>query len=191
MKTRIASSAAIAAALVFGLTGCGLVAPQATLTPYAPSDGIDVNVEGAKVRNLMLIADESGENFNVVFTGVNTGSSAVPLTINFEAEGSARASADFDLEPGSTIFGPVDAEQEPVLISLSDVQPGESVTAYFQTPGGDEVERDVPVLDGTLKEYKDLVVSQNSVAEDEADSENSGNATNGDEGATSEQSDTE
>ncbi len=157
MKNRIASSAAIAAALALGLTGCGLIAPQATMTPYAPSDGIDVNVEGAKVRNLMLIADETGENFNVVFTGVNSGSSSVPLTINFEGE-SSQASADFEIEPGSTVFGPLDEEHPPVLVSLGGLEPGATVSAYFQTPGGDEVQREVPVLDGTLAEYRDLVV---------------------------------
>lgn len=181
MKTRIASSVALAAALALGLTGCGLIAPQATLTPYAPSDGIDVNVEGAKVRNLLLVADESGENFNVVFTGVNTGSSTVPLTITFEGEGSDRATAEFELEPGSTVFGPLDADQAPVLVSLRDVVPGSLVSAYLQTPGGDEVQRDVPVLDGELEEYKDLVVGNGIVDFGDEKAGENGTSSEGDE----------
>ena len=48
---RIASSVALAAALALGATGCGLIAPQGTTEQYAPSDGIDVSLEGVEIRN--------------------------------------------------------------------------------------------------------------------------------------------
>jgi hypothetical protein len=169
LKTRrIASSIALAAAITLGATGCGFVVPQATTEPYAPSDGIDVSVAGTEVRNLMLIADESGENFNVVFTGVNTGTEAVDLRIAFVSEdGSAKASADFTLEPGSTLFGDPEGTVAPVLISLPDVIAGSTVTAFLQVPGGADVEREVPVLDGTLAEYRTFVISPEDVAVEE------------------------
>ncbi len=166
MKTRrIASSIALAAAITLGATGCGFFVPQATTEPYAPSDGIDVTVAGAEVRNLMLVVDESGENFNVVFTGVNTGTAAVDLRITFVAEDvAAEASADFTLKPGSTLFGDPEGTVAPVLISLPDVIAGSTVTAFLQVPGGADVERQVPVLDGTLAEYRNFVISEKSVA---------------------------
>ena len=158
MKIRIASSIALAAGLALGLTGCNLMAPQATTVPYAPSDGIDVDLEGAYVRNMLLIADESGENFNVVFTGVNNGTEDVRVTVNFVNQGSQQAAAEFTIEPGTTEFGNPEGDIPPTLVSLPDVIAGSTVDAYFQIPGANEVQRDVPVLDGTLSEYADYVL---------------------------------
>lgn len=158
MKIRIASSLALAAALALGVTGCSLIAPQGTLEPYAPSDGIDVSVEGVHVRNILLIADESGENFNVVFSAVNRTGAPQDLSISFVGEGSQQARAEFTVPEGSTRFGNPDGDEAPVLVSIPDLKPGATVTAYFQAPGASEVERAVPVLDGTLAEYRAYVL---------------------------------
>ncbi|QZY53008.1 DNA modification methylase [Leucobacter tenebrionis] len=158
MKIRIASSVALAAALALGATGCSLIAPQGTLEPYAPSDGRDVSTEHVDVRNIMLVADETGENFNVVFSAVNRSGSDQQLTINFVGEGSASASAEFDVPEGNTRFGNPEGEQTPVLVALPGVEVGSTVTAYFQVAGTPEVEYEIPVLDGTLAEYRDYVL---------------------------------
>lgn len=179
MKTRIASSLALAAVIALGATGCSLFAPQGTLDPYAPSDGIDVTLDGVDVRNLMLISDEGGENFNVVFTGVNKGSEATDVRISFVDEGgAATANADFSVAPGTNLFGDLtglvitadasdstdgDAElgiempENVQIVSLPGVRAGATVTAYLQVAGGQDVQREVPVLDGTLAEYQAFV----------------------------------
>lgn len=157
---RIASSVALAAALALGATGCSLIAPQGTTEPYAPSDGIDVNLEGVDIRNLLLVADESGENFNVVFTAVNGGDAPALVRITFVAEGgSAEASADFLVEPGLTAFGNPEGDIVPTLVSIQGAVAGGTANAYFEVSGGAEVNREVPVLDGTLPEYRDYVIS--------------------------------
>lgn len=173
MKLRTVSAIVLAAGLTVGASGCSLIAPVATSIPYAPSDGIDVSVGGADVRNMMLIADESGENFNVVFTGVNIGSSDIELTVNMEHGGSGFASADFTIEPGTTLFGDPEGDEEPTLVTLDDVQPGETVTAFFQVAGVDEVEHNIPVLDGTLQEYRDFAISDSEVSMDSDEEESS------------------
>lgn len=182
MKTRrIASSIALAAAITLGATGCGFSVPQATNEPYAPSDGIDVSVAGVEVRNLLLIADEKGENFNVVFTGVNTGTTPLDLRITFVGKsGSTEASADFTVEPGSTLFGDLEGDTAPVIVSIPDLAAGDTVSAFLQVPGGADVEREVPVLDGTLLEYESFVPSPADVAEAEKLSTESVDANNTD-----------
>lgn len=155
---RIASSVALAAALALGATGCGLIAPQGTTEQYAPSDGIDVSLEGVEIRNLLLVADESGENFNVVFTGVNNGDAPSLLRITFVTDGS-EASGDFLLVPGRNSFGNPDGEVAPTLVSIKGATAGATVNAYFEVAGGAEVNRQVPVLDGTLAEYRPYVLS--------------------------------
>jgi hypothetical protein len=174
LKTRrIASSLALAAVLAVGATGCGLAAPQGTTQDYAPSDGIDVNVGTLKVRNLLLIADETGENFNVVFTGVNDGEAPGLLRVVFVSEeASSEASADFLLEPGLTMFGDPNGATAPTLVTIPNLKPGATIDAYFEVAGGGEVQRQVPVLDGTLAEYRDLVLSPSQmIIEDDVELE--------------------
>lgn len=188
MKTRrIVSSVAVAAAIVLGATGCGLMAPQGTTEPYAPSDGIEFNLPGADVRNLMLIADESGENFNVVFTGVNTTDAPVLLRMVFVGVGgTSEATADFELAPGTTVFGNPEGDIAPTLVSIPKLEAGATVEAYFEVAGGGEVNRQVPVLDGTLAEYRAYVLSPSQVrsiekeADAQANQDGTGNAAEAD-----------
>ncbi|QBE48564.1 DNA modification methylase [Leucobacter triazinivorans] len=158
MKIRIASSVALAAALALGATGCSLIAPQGTLKPYAPSDGVDVTVESVDVRNILLIADETGDSFNVVFGAVNRTGETQDLAINFMGEGSQQDRAEFTVPTGNTLFGDPDGDESPVLVSLPGLEPGATISAYFQVPGASEVEYEVPVLDGTLEEYRRYVL---------------------------------
>ena len=182
-KTRIASSLALAAAIAIGATGCAMFAPQGTTDAYAPSDGIDVNIEGLQVRNLMLIGDAAAENFNVVFSAVNTTASPQKLNIDFTgADGAALASAAFTVQPGGQQFGDLQATTETMIvddsatsqsgssaspnvqiISIPGLKVGATVTAYLQIAGGQDVQRQVPVLDGTLAEYQRFVPLAGSV----------------------------
>ncbi|KTR82134.1 hypothetical protein [Leucobacter chromiiresistens] len=170
MKTRIASTVAVAAAIVLGATGCSLVAPIATATPYGPSDGVNVDVGAVDVRNIMLVADESGENFNVVFGAVNQSGEPQDLTITFIGSGSQQASAEFEVPTGNTLFGDPEGEQTPVLVTLDGLEVGSTIEAYFQIAGSPEVPYQVPVLDGTLEEYRQYVLPENFSAEENSDS---------------------
>lgn len=159
MKTlRIVSSVALAAAIAVGATGCNLIAPQGTTEVYAPSDGVDVNLSGVDVRNILLVEDDSGQNFNVVFTGVNSGEAPALLRITFTS-GNAEASGDFQLEVGSTSFGNPSSEIAPTLVTLPGAQAGGTVEAYFEVAGGGTQKLEVPIVDGTLEEYRDYVLS--------------------------------
>lgn len=149
LKTRIAPALALAAAVALGTTGCGLMVPQATTFEYAPSDGIDVDLAGVDVRNLLLVAGDSSAN--VVFTGVNNGDDSVRVSIKFVEDGSQLAQKNFNVDQGSTPFG----VESPEIVEL-DLLPGSMITAFLEA-GGTEVERQVPVVDGSLAEYEALV----------------------------------
>lgn len=164
MKIRIASSIALAAALTLGATGCSLIAAQDTLIPYAPSDGVDANVSGVEVRNLMLISAESGEQQNVVFTGINSGEKAQQLTISFMADGQQVATSEFEVPAGTTKFGDPEGEPTPVLVKIPEAKPGTLVDAYLSTAGSAEIQHRVPVLDGSLQEYRPYVLTAEQVA---------------------------
>ncbi len=169
MKTRrIASSIALAAAIALGATGCSMIAPQGTTHPYAPSDGIDVTIEQVALRNLLLVADESGDNFNVVFAGVNNTTDDLVVSMTF-AHDSTEARADFLLVPGLSSFGNPEGEIAPTLVSLPGLKAGATVEVYFEVAGGGEAKYEVPVLDGTLSEYKDYVLSASQLRKIERD----------------------
>lgn len=174
MKIRIASSIALAAALALGATGCSLIAPQGTLEQYAPSDGVSVNVGGVNVRNILLIADETGENFNVVFTAVNRTGEEQDLAVSFTGAGSSDARAEFTVPKGNTAFGDPEGEQDPVLVTLSDLRPGQTAEAYFQVPGASEEAHKIPVLDGTLEDYRRYVLPANFADDEDADTAKTG-----------------
>lgn len=152
LKTRFAL--ALAAALVLGTTGCGLIVPQATTEEYSPSDGIDVTLPNVDVRNLLLVTSDDSDETNIVFTGVNNGQDPVRLNIAFVADDEQQARETFRIAPGITVFGPADDEQ--VIVEIPDLLPGSMITAYIESDGTEE-ERQVPVVDGTLKEYRSLV----------------------------------
>lgn len=149
LKTRIAPALALAAAVALGTTGCGFMVPQATTHEYAPSDGIDIDLPGAHVRNLLVVAGD--DEANVVFTGVNNGDSTTKVTITFVDGGTKLASETFSLEPGSTPFG----VETPEIVEVS-LKAGSMVTAFVEN-SGEEIEREVPVVDGTLDEYAPLL----------------------------------
>lgn len=158
MKTRrIASSLALAAALALGATGGSLIAPQGTRS-NPTRQAMVLMSENIAVRNLLLIADESGENFNVVFTGVNNSADDAIVRITF-VNGSNEASADFNLAPGSTSFGNPGSDVAPQLVSIAGLKAGATVEAFFEVAGGGETQYKVPVLDGTLAEYQQYVLS--------------------------------
>jgi len=150
LKTRIVPAIALAVGVALGATGCGMLVPQATTYEYAPSDGINVDLPGVSVRNLLVLQEDG--DANVVFTGVNSGEEQVRMSIKFVQDGSQIAQRTFDIEPGLNTFG-VDA---PETVSLDGVQTGSMVTAFIEG-GGQEFEREVPVLGSELEEYSELV----------------------------------
>lgn len=107
--TRIFSAAALSAGLLLGLTGCGLVAPQATTEDYAPSDGVQFTLDGVAVRNLLLIETAEEETFNVVMSTANTSGEEKMLQIHFTTD-SGQVATEFSVPTGLTGFGNPAAE---------------------------------------------------------------------------------
>ncbi|GAA1316716.1 hypothetical protein GCM10020360_04440 [Nonlabens tegetincola] len=168
LKNRIAASLALAAALTLGMSGCSLIAHNATGVEYAPSDGVQVTSEGVALRNIMLVADEAGENFNLVFTSVNNTGAPAKVSLNMKSEG-ADATVDFVAPEGTTSFGNPENDEEVIVTTLADLQAGQTVKTYFTINGVGDLTEFIPLLDGTLKEYQAYVLDEGAVAATEAD----------------------
>ncbi|MGR2753652.1 DNA modification methylase [Agromyces arachidis] len=150
MKARLAASAALALGIAIGGSGCAMITYQATTEEYDASDGISVDVGALEVRNALVVSDD-GEEGNLVLSVTNSGDEDATLGIEIAGE-----TIEIDVDAGETV-SPGATDEEPVLVERLDAEVGGLVTAFFVTEGAEGREVTVPVLDGRLPEYEELV----------------------------------
>lgn len=157
MKARLVSAVVLASVVALGTAGCGFITPQATNYEYAPSDGVNVTAGAVEIRNALFITNDSATTFNLTMTAVTAAKSAENLTITIVVD-SERSSKEITVEPGLTKFGNAKDGQEQIVFTDLDLKAGQTALAYFEVAGNEPVKQYVPILDGSLKEYKPLVV---------------------------------
>ncbi|GAA3213575.1 DNA modification methylase [Microbacterium terregens] len=156
MKSRLIASLALGALVVLGTSGCAMISTQATTIQYSPSDGVNIPDSGPlQVRNVLIVADDDGNDGNLIAAIVNTTSDSQTLRIEF-GEGSAKTTESIRVPANSTVSLGTD-ETEPVLLEGIDTKPGAVLPMYFQSGDGEGILFDVPVLDGSLDYYGDLL----------------------------------
>jgi len=144
---------ALAAAVLLGATGCSMVSPQATTIPYSPADGVNIPDSGPlDVRNVLIVADESGSTGNLIAAIVNDTDSTQKLNV-----GVAGAVQTVTVPARTTLSLGVDAD--PMAIPGLNSKPGTNVEVSFQSGDGSGVSQSVQVLDGTLPQYAEFVPS--------------------------------
>ena len=154
MNSRILASVALGAAVVLGATGCASITHQATTIPYSPSDGVNVpDADGAQVevRNAFVVADDEGVDGNLVAALVNTSGSSATLNLEWGGE-----TATVRVPAGGVISLGAGTEA-PLLLEGIDTPAGATLPLYVQSGDGEGVVAQVPVLDGCLESYADLV----------------------------------
>lgn len=154
MRARVVASAALAAAAAVALAGCNFVTPMATLKPYDPSDGVSATVGDVQVLNVLVLT-EDGESGNLVFTAVNRSGEDVDLTVQY---GEGADATDLEVEvaaSGTSEFGFGEGGQ--LFLEDLGVEPGQLLKVYFQYGGEEGAQLSVPVLDGGLDPYGDLL----------------------------------
>jgi len=144
-----------ATALTLGLSACSLTGNVASLDPYSPSDGQQVDLESVKARNFIYLVGESGRGF-LIGSWVSTASSDIRVKLQYvDPVTDERSDVFFEVPAGSKIdFG---YNGNPA-VELPVVEvPGQ--TAKFFLLESDSISGTilVPVLDGTLSEYQLLL----------------------------------
>ncbi|WP_350349294.1 hypothetical protein ABIQ69_05060 [Agromyces sp. G08B096] len=153
MKARLAASAALALGIVIGASGCSMVTYQATTEHYDASDGISANVGTLDLRNILVITEAGEEDASLVFTVSNSGEDDAELTAEPVDGGEP---VTLEVEAGSQVVLGADGD-EPLTLEGLSADPGALVSIYFSAEGAEGVELRVPVLDGSLPEYADLL----------------------------------
>lgn len=152
MNTRRLAPVALAVAVLLGATGCSMVSPQATTIEYSPADGVSIPSSGPlKVRNALLIADESGSSANFLAAIVNDTDEAE--TLNVGVDGRTEAVR----VPARSVVSLGFDGADPILFSGLDTRAGADLDVSFQSGDGEAVVHSVPVLDGTLDYLADFV----------------------------------
>ena len=143
-----------AGALGLALTGCSVLSPAITATPYAAADGVEGSLTNAAdgstidLRNMLIVTGEKGGPGNLVGTLANSGSKPVQVKI-----GLTPASADAQLVT-STVTVPAnsavqlgDPEESAGAVVLVDVPAaGRMAGLTVSTDGGGVDNLTVPVM---------------------------------------------
>lgn len=155
MFIRKFAAVGIAASLLLGTSACGAITPIASLESYAPSDGVEASFANIKVRNFMYLSD--GEGNGALFGSVvNSGLASATLKIQYtDAETGEKRDEQLSLLAGQKRDIGFNGNT-PLAIKLAG-KPGQTTEVWVAEGSEAGVALDVPVLDGTLAEYKPLL----------------------------------
>lgn len=135
-------------------TGCSAINQQSTTMVYSASDGVRANMGQLELRNVLIVSETAGGPGNIVGTFYNNSDAEITLTV----AGGQGAQAEIVVAPGApTVLG-VDTAR----VELSPVtQPPGSIEALeMSTSAGETQTLKVPVLNGALAEYKDMLPTE-------------------------------
>lgn len=149
-RVQLAVTAGAAVLAVLGATGCSATSLQATTIQYSASDGIVERVGPVLLRNVLIITSDEGEPGTLLGTLFNESDSTVQVTIDGENENS-----QITIPAGEKYVFEDEVDDEGTLQGISEI-PGSLVDLEFTVNSESETFR-VPVLDGTLEEYREYV----------------------------------
>lgn len=151
MKVRAGAAVVLAALIALGVAAC---APIATLKHYDPSDGVSTTVGSVKVLNALVLT-RAGANGNLLFSAYNPTDELVQLTVQYTAAGVKQTKTASLLPDVTSDFGY--GKKGQFYLPGLDTKAGSLVDIYFQYGNEEGKQVRVPVLDGGLPQYADLL----------------------------------
>jgi hypothetical protein len=144
----VVGAVALVAAAV--LSGCSATNPITTEMAYAASDGVRASLGDLTAENLLLVAAAADSPGALQGALTNRGDDALTVEISLDA-----SSERIRVASGETVLlGGADGEE---VVLDTPGAPGSTVEVTLSTAAAGEEVVPVPVLDGTLPEYADLV----------------------------------
>lgn len=142
-------------------TGCSAINEHSTTRIYSASDGVRLDLGQLELRNVLIISEVADGPGRVTGTFYNQSASEITLTVS----GAAGSQTEIVVKPGTpTVLNAVGDEH---ILSTVAGAPGTVETVELRTSGAttETASLEVPVLDGTLKEYQNLVPTVTPSAE--------------------------
>jgi hypothetical protein len=151
---RLAATALIVA-LSLTTSACSISGDVASLQPYSPSDGQQVDLDQILARNFMYLVADSGNGY-LVGSIVSQATEDQVIKIQY-VDPNTQAKTDYFLEipAGQKVdFG---YNGNPAILLPVVEGPGQTAKFYFLESDTVNAIMRVPVLDGTLEEYRLLL----------------------------------
>lgn len=146
---KIITIAVISTSLV-ALSGCSLSRNVESLKPYAPSDGTQLNLENVKARNFLIVKGTSNE---AILIG-----SLVPATdavVNLQTTDATGGKVDFSISLKAGIKSDIGYNgTEGFRFALPEEEIAGNMYSVYLNDGTGPIELLVPIVDGTLEEYR-------------------------------------
>ena len=160
-RAQRAAAAGVIALAVLGVSSCSAVNEQATVREYSPSDGIVENVGEVELRNLLVVSNGDGEAGRVLGTVVNASPDDVEFSLAMGG-----TTLEWTIESGDKVIFE-DAPADQTTVPNVDVLPGTGLRADA-SDGAETVELNVPVVDGTLEDYREYLPTPSATPMDTA-----------------------
>ena len=157
MNTRkIVASAALSVALLLGTTGCSLTHNVDSLQAYAPSDGSQLDLGTVKIRNFIYLTRGDGTG-KLIGSIINSGKNEANVVFQYSGFDSTVSTPEFTVPSGESYQFGATPENESLALSI-DAKPGANVNIWVSVNGEAVESLTVPVLDGSLDQYKPYFV---------------------------------
>jgi hypothetical protein len=151
---RVLSALAVSTLVVTITTGCQFMQPVRSLDPYAPSDGFQTDIEELKARNFMLL--ELDNEAALIGSFVNSGDVDLDVTVQI-ISGDNRSDTFVEVPAGGKTDMGYNGNP-PKRVDLPDeIIAGQLYPIFIQVEQDTPRELLVPVMDGSLEEYQQMI----------------------------------
>lgn len=151
---RVLSALAVSTLVVIITTGCQFTQPVRSLQPYAPSDGFQTDIEELKARNMMIL--ELGNDHALIGSFINSGD--VDLGVNVQViSGDNRTDTAIEVPAGGKTDMGYNGNPPKRMELSGDVIAGQLYPIFIQVEQDTPRELLVPVMDGSLEEYQQMI----------------------------------
>ena len=122
---------------------------------YDPSDGVSATVGELEFRNAILLS-EDGDTANLLLTVINLGDESKQVNVQYETQSGEKVTERVTVTGNTTVTLGSTSEPEITLDGL-DAIIGSVFPVFLQYGNETGAELLMPILDGSLDEYADLV----------------------------------
>ncbi|MDP1788929.1 MAG: hypothetical protein Q8K56_01245, partial [Rhodoglobus sp.] len=155
---RAAASVILAGVLLTGTAGCTFITTRQTRAAYDPGDGVNATIGTIGLRNTVALVGTDGQAVSLLVSIFNNGDKAVKVNLGYDVDGSQKTQSVVIGAGKVGHFGYESADSKSqIIISGTGVKAGELLPLFVQY--GEETGQTilVPVLDGSLPQYADLI----------------------------------
>ena len=155
MFARRLAAGLVIAAITLGTSACSLTGNVASLQPYAPSDGQQVDLEFIKARNFIYLVSKNGKGY-LVGSLINSSDEDAVIKVQYQNPVTSEYT-DYVVPVAAMSKLDLGYNGNPPLEFPVVEKPGQTALVFVLESDTSSASMHVPVLDGALPEYSLLL----------------------------------